>query len=578
MAGVKISNLPAATTPLAGTELVPLVQGGVTVKATPANINAIATYTGTGTGAVSRLVSSKLGDFVSVKDFGAKGDGVTDDTAAFQAAAANKILNTTDFNIPIGIYPLEAQVSVTAYNNICGSGDTSQVKVSTGTAFAFTSQSGVFDDHPHNFAEKMRITGNGIFAAYPNAQTGTTVGYSYSTVGQIGNFASCYGMTYELHDTGRYIKSSYTHNGNYNYYRANKVGLKLEETTSFTESNSYFRYNSTAAIQIIGGQNITIRGGAIEGNSGAGLLYSAGAASWGQLNLQDCYFESNGNEATGVWSIDVPFGSPIMVNITGGSFWRNIASGITSGPYMFGDNVTLDGATINGSLYAKYARVRNTRGNPNWNTSTNETTARLFGLTEPVIMLEYSPVFQEYNFVGATGGLAFSTLLRGRGSAKIPGVTNLINTTYPYSYGASSGATSSANAALNYGEGDFFKVQYGATVGNFSSNYATLHNFTDITKPYRVVSCIAYPEADCEIAIVQSVGGQSLFVNYALKANTYYKLVMCGNTPMTAGSFLRIYPINTAAPAINFLPMWASQHATHKEQLLVLKKLVDGEI
>jgi len=88
MAGTKISNLPAATTPLAGTELVPVVQGGVTVKATAANINAAATYTSTGTGAVSRLVSSKLGDSVSVKDFGAVGDGVTDDTAAFVAAAA----------------------------------------------------------------------------------------------------------------------------------------------------------------------------------------------------------------------------------------------------------------------------------------------------------------------------------------------------------------------------------------------------------------------------------------------------------------------------------------------------------
>lgn len=30
MADVKISQLPAATTPLAGTELVPIVQGGVT--------------------------------------------------------------------------------------------------------------------------------------------------------------------------------------------------------------------------------------------------------------------------------------------------------------------------------------------------------------------------------------------------------------------------------------------------------------------------------------------------------------------------------------------------------------------
>ena len=53
------------------------------------------TFLQTGTGATARTVDAKLKDTVSVKDFGAVGDGVTDDTAALVLAAAALTNNQT---------------------------------------------------------------------------------------------------------------------------------------------------------------------------------------------------------------------------------------------------------------------------------------------------------------------------------------------------------------------------------------------------------------------------------------------------------------------------------------------------
>ena len=89
-----------------------------------------------GTGAVQRTVESKLQDVVSVKDFGAVGDGVADDTAAFAAAFA--ALNTGSgpkgLFIPAGNYLVApGTCSITTSNrHVYGEGPTSRIILSSG--------------------------------------------------------------------------------------------------------------------------------------------------------------------------------------------------------------------------------------------------------------------------------------------------------------------------------------------------------------------------------------------------------------------------------------------------------------
>lgn len=62
-------------------------------------------YDPAGTGAVSTTVQAKLRETVSVKDFGAVGDGMTDDTAAIQAAITKaSVTNGAKVFLPVGIY------------------------------------------------------------------------------------------------------------------------------------------------------------------------------------------------------------------------------------------------------------------------------------------------------------------------------------------------------------------------------------------------------------------------------------------------------------------------------------------
>jgi hypothetical protein len=89
-------------------------------------------YTQGGTGSVQRTVESKLQDVVSVKDFGATGDGATDDLAAFHAA----MTASKNVFVPAGFYYLSGTLETKQTGQRLIGND------SSGTAFLYPTHLG----------------------------------------------------------------------------------------------------------------------------------------------------------------------------------------------------------------------------------------------------------------------------------------------------------------------------------------------------------------------------------------------------------------------------------------------------
>jgi len=89
------------------------VYNTVPSQSSAANIS----YNEGGTGAVTTTVQAKLQQTVSVKDFGAAGDGITDDTTAIQAA-----INVNGGNVsvyfPTGVYKITSTINLPASSSL----------------------------------------------------------------------------------------------------------------------------------------------------------------------------------------------------------------------------------------------------------------------------------------------------------------------------------------------------------------------------------------------------------------------------------------------------------------------------
>ena len=145
----------------------------------------------TGTGSVARTALAKMRDTFNAQDFGAKGDGTTDDTAALQAAI-NALSNGGVLTIPAGTYKITSTLNIQNNGFIlqgAGAGDNHD----TGTAivapcrFLWSGASGGTMVKIASAGTQV-ITGNGVSGIFFDGNS-TLCGIGLQIIsGRLGNY------------------------------------------------------------------------------------------------------------------------------------------------------------------------------------------------------------------------------------------------------------------------------------------------------------------------------------------------------------------------------------------------------
>lgn len=165
-------------------------------------------------GAVGRTVHQKLQEYVSVKDFGATGDGTTDDSTSIQNAlnCATSLPNACLY-FPAGVYKLNSQVtgSIAGTNSLTLKGDGPQQSVILGNnttgaiAITSTTRNGYVNVTNLKFAPNIDGAGTGFSYIVPAGgnQNSRVVEVTHCHFTPV-NYASAYTWNNPLVLTGMY--------------------------------------------------------------------------------------------------------------------------------------------------------------------------------------------------------------------------------------------------------------------------------------------------------------------------------------------------------------------------------------
>ena len=193
-----------------------------------------------GTGAVAESVQDKLQQTVSVKDFGAVGDGVTDDTAAIQAA----IDATSQVFFPEGDYLISSPIVQSQRNILVGTGRSSRILSRTSDIFWVGVAAGVSDQSVFSNLSLVSATGAGhIFV-----QKAQVVAYEFDNLycEQQNDAKSIYTHTADL---GNYINNVWRHGKYIHTYTATEPAWKFVVSSAVGATN----FNKWSEVEILRG-------------------------------------------------------------------------------------------------------------------------------------------------------------------------------------------------------------------------------------------------------------------------------------------------------------------------------------
>ena len=231
------TTLTFSQAPVAGTDNIEFVNFLTSsIGATSADL---VTYTPAGSGAVARSAASKFGDTVNVKDFGAVGDGVADDTVAIQAAADYcESTGRRLFGSP-GTYKTSATI------NLNCSGDMSEMTISCPGATVTTAVQ-VGKTSGSLFGVRLNLVLPKVSNSSKTAPGWT--GFDLSVGVDIGNLyysqitiPRVYGFGINLYVGGKTIGNAYN---NYTIWQLldGKVNCKIggKSATAWSNENNYY--------------------------------------------------------------------------------------------------------------------------------------------------------------------------------------------------------------------------------------------------------------------------------------------------------------------------------------------------